>query len=88
MTTKNVLPDEVQIANKSVTYLEMLDTNQYPERQESLQAGIGGTGLCIRNRFCVPLPLTLMKEEKNEWSELCLSFFTGGNRAFIVNLRL
>ena len=42
MTTKNILPVEVRIANKSVRYLELLDMNHYPERQESLQAGIRG----------------------------------------------
>lgn len=65
MTTKNILPDEVRIANKSVRYLELLDMNQYPERRESLQAGIGGTRLCIGKRFWFPLPLLRCKKKQN-----------------------
>jgi len=64
MTTKNVMPDEVRIAKKSVRYLEMLDMNSYPDRQESLHTGVGDTELCMGNRFWFPLPLLRCKKKQ------------------------
>jgi hypothetical protein len=85
MTTKNVLPDEVRTAKKSVRYLEMLDMNPYPERQESLHTGMDGTRLSMGNRFWFPFPYFDARRNKSECSGLCPSFFTCGKSAFIVN---
>jgi len=65
LTAKNILPDEVRIANKPVRYLEMLYRNQYSERQESLHTIVGGKQLCIGKRFWLPLPLLRYKKKQN-----------------------
>ena len=44
--------------------------NQYPERQESLQAGIGGTRLCIGKRFWPPPSPSSMQEETKVYGQV------------------